>query len=266
MATIYRALATALLLLWGYVLITGLSAGEGPDALAWHLSVGLVASLVAGAVQSLPFAYFLGTHFWVKAWVRATRAGDEWEQRHRLWMKGREYPWMYLAPFLTMFGAIAGGMAETGRIPHLVHPTLILLALGAQAMAMVMIPRAMLRNSALMDELADTHRPPKPETPEMEELLAEEEAKALPPIFQLSRVLLLFSVQALLAWAYLRWGTEGFRNAPLLPFAIGSVVLLVLGLGLNARFDPDHPKSPARSWVPALVAGAAAATLLAFVL
>lgn len=266
MATIYRALVTALLLLWGYVLFTGLSAGEGSQALAWHLKVGLAATLLAGAVQSLPFAYFLGTHFWVRAWVRASRASRGWEDRHRLWMKGNEYPWMYAAPFLTMFAAIAGGMVETGRVPHLVHPTLILLAAAAQAVALVRVPRAMLRNSALMDELAETHRVPTPGTAAMEELLQEEEAQALPPIFQLSRVLLLFSVQSLLLWAYLRWGTEGYRQAPLLPFGVASVVLLVLGLGLNARFDPDHPKSLPASWTPAVAAGVVAALLLGLVL
>ncbi|RKY18461.1 MAG: hypothetical protein DRQ55_13255 [Planctomycetota bacterium] len=266
MATIYRALSTALLLLWGYVLSTGLAAADGTPALAWHLNVGLVATLVAGAVQSLPFAYFLGTHFWVKAWVRACQAGDEWEQRQRLWMKGNEYPWMYIAPFVTALGAIAGGMAETGRIHHLVHPILILAAMGSQVMAMLRVPRAMLRNSALMDELAELHQPPKPDTPEMEALLEAEQAVALPPMFQLSRVLLLFSVQSLLLWSYLRWGTDGYRRVPLLPFGVASVALLVLGLGLNARFDPDHPASPARSWAPALLAGVAAAAALTVVL
>lgn len=266
MATIYRALVTALLLLWAYVLFTGLAAGTDSDALAWHLKVGLAGTLFAGAVQSLPFAYFLGTHFWVKAFARASRAGGEWEQRHREWMKGRSYVWMYLAPFATMFAAIAGGLVETGRVPHWVHPGLLVVALGAQLMALVVVPASMRRNSALMDELADLHRVPRPDTPEMEELLAEEEAVALPPAFQLSRLLLLFSAQSLLVWAYLHWGTEGFRGVPLWPFAVASCVLLTVGLAFNAHFDPVDPKTPTASWLRGLGAGLLAALVFAIVL
>ena len=99
MATIYRALATVVLLLFGYVIFTGVAAGDGTVALAWHLRVGLLASIGACLINSVPFAYFLGTGFWVKAFVRASRAGPEWVARHGLWMKGKAYPSMYLCAF-----------------------------------------------------------------------------------------------------------------------------------------------------------------------
>ncbi|MFT7464737.1 MAG: hypothetical protein ACI9EF_003096, partial [Pseudohongiellaceae bacterium] len=231
MATIYRSLTTAVLLLWGYLISTGLDAGTSKEALSLHLRVGLVGGLIGGAVQSVPFAYFLGTHFWIKAFARASRAGEDWEQRHRLWMKGGAYIAMYTAPFLTMGVAIAGSMVETGRIPHAVHPLLVVAAAIAQIAALVLVPRAMERNSALMDQLADEHQVPKPESPEMEDLIAEEEALSLPALFQMSRWLLLFSVQILLLWLYLRYGTEGFRETPAWPFAAISCVLLTLGKG-----------------------------------
>src|SRR5262245_62129751 len=97
MATILRALLTAVLVLYGWVIWTGAQAGQGTEALARHLRAGLFASLAAALVLSLPFAYFLGTGFWIKAFVRASRAGPEWEQRHKQWMQGRAYPWMYAA-------------------------------------------------------------------------------------------------------------------------------------------------------------------------
>ena len=265
MATIFRALVTALLLFWGYVLFTGFAVGDGKDALAWHLRVGLVGAILGGAVQSLPFAYFLGTHFWVKAFARASRAGDEWEQRQRQWMKGRAYPWMYVTPLITMLAAIAGSMVETGRLPHVVHPALALGACLCQVMALLLVPPVMQRNSALMDELAEAHRVPEPDTPEMHELIAEEEAQALPPLFQLSRVLLLFAVQVLLVWLYLRYGTEGYRHAPLWPFAAASCALLTLGLGLNSRHDPDSPRSRLRAWTPAVAVGLGAAVIFLIV-
>jgi hypothetical protein len=266
MATIYRALTTAVLLLWVYVIMTGLDAGLSKEALSLHLRVGLVAALVGGAVQSLPFAYFLGTSFWIKAFAKASRAGDEWEQRQRQWMKGRSYPAMYAAPFLTMGVAISGSMVETARLPHAVHPVLVLAAGLAQVAALLLVPAAMQRNSALMDALADEHQVPKPDTPEMDALIAEEEQLALPALFQLSRLLLLFSVQVLLLWLYLRFGTEGFRETPAWPFAASSCALLTVGLGLNASHDPDHPKALMRAWTPAALAGLGAALLFSLML
>jgi hypothetical protein len=266
MATIYRSLTTAILLLWAYVIMTGLDAGLSLEALSLHLRVGLVGALIGGAVQSLPFAYFLGTSFWIKAFAKASRAGGEWEQRQRQWMKGRAYLAMYAAPFLTMGVAISGSMVETARLPHAVHPVLVVAAGLAQIAGLLLVPPAMQRNAALMDALADSHQVPKPETPEMDDLIAEEEQAALPALFQLSRLLLLFSVQVLLLWLYLRYGTEGFRETPAWPFAAIACALLTLGLGLNARHDPDHPRTPMRAWTPAALAGLGAALVFSLIL
>lgn len=256
MATIYRALVTAVLLLWGYVVTTGLAAGGSQAALAWHLKVALVAVVLGVLIQSLPFAYFLGTHFWVKAFAKAADAGEVWSERHRQWMQGRAYPAMYLAPALTLLVAVSGGMVETGRLPYVVHPLLVLAALGAQVAGLVLVPAAMRRNSQLMDSLADQHQVPRPDTPEMDALVEREERHALPPLFQLSRVLLLFAVQCVLLWAYLRFGTEGYRGAPFLPFGLAGCLLLTLGLGLNARYDPESPTRPTIAWGRAVAVGA----------
>jgi len=263
MATIFRALCTSVLLLWGYVVSTGWHAGDSPGGLAWHLRVGLVGALLAAAVQSLPFAYFLGTRFWVKAFVRASRAGDSWVDRQNQWMRDRAYPAMYLTPLLTMAVAISGSLVETGRIPGGFHPALVLAAFVGAVVSLITVPPMMSRNSALMDELADTHHVPEPDTPEMESLLAEEERGALPPLFQLSRLLLLFAAQSLILWLYLRFGTERFREAPFLPFALACVALLTLGLGLNARHDPEAPAPPSRAWGRALVVGGVSLAVVA---
>lgn len=255
MATIYRALCTSVLLVWVYVIVTGLGAAEGQEALAWHLRVGLVGTIVLAFVQSLPFAYFLGSHFWVKTFADTARAGEQWTERHKLWMKGPAFKALAIAPVFTMAVAIAGSLVETGRIPHLIHPSLVLASVLAQLVCLRLVPEAMLRNSALMDELADTHQVPLPGTPEMEQLVEEEEAVALPPLFQLSRVAMLFGGQSVLLWLYLRFGTEGYRNAPALPFLLAACVLVSLGLGLNARYDPSSPRPPAQAWSRALAVG-----------
>jgi hypothetical protein len=265
MATIYRATMTAVLMLYGYVIWTGAHAGEGGDALGWHVSAGLVTTLIAAFAMSLPFAYFLGTGFWIKAFVRASRAGPEWEQRHRQWMKGRAYPVLYIAPLCTVGTAISGSLVQTGRVGAGWHIGLLSTAVVSALVALWVVPREMNRNSALMDRLADEHQVPQPETPEAEALITEESAKALPPLFQLSRILMFFGVQLLIVWIYLRFGTEGWRETPLWPFGAGFVVLLTLGLGLNACFDPDTPRAPGRAWTRAVFMGVAAAMLLALV-
>ena len=255
MATIYRALIWSLLLVWGYVLYTGLQAGSGQEALAWHLRAGLAGVLATALVQSLPFAYFLGSHFWVKTFAEQARAGEDWTERHKLWMKGKAFLALAIAPLFTMAVAISGSMVETGRLPHVVHPALVLTAFLSQIVCLLLVPDSMRRNAALMDELADKFQVPTPGTEAMEQLVAEEEAAALPPLFQLSRLCMLFGGQAVLLWLYLRYGTESFRGAPALPFFIGACVLVSLGLGLNARYDPEAPSTPARAWGRALTVG-----------
>ena len=264
MATIFRALMTAVLLLYGWVVTTGLRAGgllstgsgDPAEALSLHLRVGLVVALVAVLAQSVPFAYFLGTGFWVKAFVRASRAGPEWERRHARWMKGRAYPWMYAAPGLAAATAITGGLAETGRLPGAVHVACVAGAILGVGVSLVLVPREMRRNSALMDELADRHEVPKPHSREHLELIEHEARHALPPLFQLSRVLMYAGAQLLIVWLYLRFGTEGFRQAPFLAFALPAVLLLAAGLGLNARHDPETPRTAAAAWGRALLVGA----------
>jgi len=255
MATIYRALSTAILVLYAYVVASGAAIGEQADGLAWHLQVGLIAAVAGCLVNSVPFAYFLGTGFWVKAFVRASRAGPEWVERHDQWMKGRAYPAMYLAAFFPAGVAITGGLVETGRIASFFHPVIVGMTIVTQLVVWVRTPQEMTRNSALMDELADKHTIPKPGTPSMEQLVEEEEKVALPPLFQLSRVLMLLGSNLVILWLYLRFGTESWRGAPLLPFGLGCAVLVAIGVGLNARFDPDSPLPSARAWTRAVAMG-----------
>ncbi|MGQ0553141.1 MAG: hypothetical protein ACT4PU_07960 [Planctomycetota bacterium] len=274
MATIFRALMTAVLLLLLVASWAGreaahavaASARDAPAAggpLAMHLSLGLVVALVAALAQSLPFAYFLGTGFWVKAFVRASGAGSEWEVRHRQWMKGRVYPLLYLGPLCTLVAAITGGLAETGRLPGGVHLGAAIAAVVLAALELWLVPALMLRNSALMDALAEQHRVPAPATPEHDALVERESRTALPPLFQLSRLLIYASAQVVIVWLYLRFGTDGWRDTPMLPFGIAAVLLLSLGLGLNARHDPDHPRSPRVAWGRALAVGLAGSVVLA---
>ncbi len=255
MATIYRALACTVLVLYAYVVTTGMHAGDDGAALGLHLRTGLFASVTACLVNSIPFAYFLGTRFWVKAFARASNAGDVWNERHDGWMQGGAYPLMYLVAFFPAGAAIAGGLEDSGRIAAGWHFTLVLASIVTQLATVVTTPRAMQRNSALMDRLADEHSVPKPDTPEMQAYVEREAVDSLPPLFQLSRVLMWVGVNLVVIWLYLRFGTEGWRASPLLPFALGCTVLVAIGAGLNARFDPHHPAPPARSWVRALLTG-----------
>ncbi len=262
MAAIYRALLWAVLVLYAGVAVSGARAAGGEAALRLHLSAGLVAAILASLALSLPFAYFLGTGFWVKGFVRASRADASWEARHALWMKGRAYPWMYAAPFAAVATAVTGALVETGRLPAVGHTTAVLAAALCALVSLRLVPAEMRRNSALMDELAERHRVPAPGSSEHAALVAHEESAALPPLFQLSRVLLYAAAQVLVVWLYLRFGTDGWRDTPLLPWALAALALLTTGLGLNARHDPERPRSAAVAWARALAVGLAGTILV----
>jgi hypothetical protein len=265
MATIFRALMTAILLLCGWAAWLGVRAAD-EAARAGHVRAGLVTAILAALVQSVPFAYFLGTGFWVRAFARASRAGPDWELRHKQWMKGRAYPVMYLPPALTLLAALSGMAAGAGHMPVWPHAALSVAATLATLFALLLVPAEMRRNSALMDELAARHQVPRPDTPAYERLVAEEEQHALPALFQLSRVVLFAAAQAVVLWLYLRFGTEGWRDTPFAPFGVSAVVLLTLGLALNEMHDPQHPAPPARAWRKALAVGGACGAALVAVL
>lgn len=265
MATIFQALMTASLLLYAWAGWAGLQAVD-TAGLAAHESAGLVTALVAALAQSVPFAYFLGTGFWIRAFARASRAGPDWEARHRQWMKGPAYKVLYLPPFLTLATALLGMAAGAGHLPGWPHALLVAATLAASVAALVLVPPAMRRNSALMDELAERHQVPRPATPAYERLVREEEQVALPPLFQLSRVILYLSAQLVVVWLYLRFGTEGWRDTPFAPFGAVAVVLLTLGVALNELSDPRQPAPAARAWRRALAFGGAGAAVFAGVL
>ncbi|HTE05539.1 MAG TPA: hypothetical protein VK824_05025 [Planctomycetota bacterium] len=304
MATIFRALMTAVLLLHGYVMwngwqasaaatvatpaaasATGATGAATPTAApsaagspapaagtadssasALHARTGLVVSILAALAQSVPFAYFLGTGFWVKAFVRASRADGSWELRQRSWLRSRAFVVMSLAPLATLAAAITGGMAGSGTASPAAHALPAALAMLASLVALAVVPPQMQRNSALMDELAERHQVPKPGTAAAEELIAFEETRALPPLFQLSRVMMFAGCQLVVIWLYLRYGTDGWRTTPLLPFGIGCLALVVAGLGLNASHDPDKPRPAPVAWARALAVGILGAVLLGLAL
>ncbi len=275
MATIFRALMTAVLLLYGYVIWNGWLAGQAllagaageasaQDLLATHLRTGLVVSVVAALAQSLPFAYFLGTGFWVKAFVRASRADGTWEVRQKRWLKSRAFVVMSFAPLTTLAAAITGAMLDSGRLGPAGHIVPAALAVIATLLSLAVVPPEMLRNSALMDELAERHRVPTPGSAAADELIAFEESRALPPLFQLSRLMIFFGCQLVVIWLYLRFGTDGWRATPLLPFGIGCLALVTAGLGLNGIHDPDKPRPAAQSWARALAVGIVGSVVLGF--
>ena len=156
MATIFRALMTAVLLLDAWViwngwqasqaLIAGATGVHSADALlAMHQRTGLVASIIAALAQSVPFAYFLGTGFWVKAFVRASRADGSWELRQKTWLRSRAFVVMSLAPVATVAAAITGAMTASGSLAPIGHAVPAALALIAALCSLVVIPPEMLR-------------------------------------------------------------------------------------------------------------------------
>ncbi|MED5330446.1 MAG: hypothetical protein VX916_04065 [Planctomycetota bacterium] len=255
MALVYRSLVTAIVILHLVAMAGGMELGETTEKSAHHLRVGLLVSLATIFIHSLAFAYFLGTGFWIRAFARASRAATTWEERHSQWMKARGYPWLYLAAVFPAAVAITGSLSDTGRLTGGWHAALASASFLVQIAVFFLVPPMMRRNAALMDDLAQTHHVPQPGTEDMEALLEKERAEALPPLFQLSRVLLFGAFNLLILWAYLRFGTETLRGVALWPFASASSGLVILGIGLNARHDPDHPASAVAAWTRGVLFG-----------
>jgi len=261
MATTWRALLASVLLYLAYVVARTLGVG-GEAGPGWHQRHGLVGALVAALALSVPFAYFLGTGFWVKYFADSAGAGPDWERRHKQWMKDRGYPLMYGSALAVLAAGITGGLADTGRLAPAWHVAAVVVVLLLMTGALVLVPPMMRRNAALMDELAARHRVPEPGTDEAAALRARMDAESVPPLFQLGRILVYLGIQVLLVWLYLRFGTETWRDTPIAPFGVPAIALVTLGKHLHDRHHPESPRGPGGAWSGALLLGGASAALV----
>ncbi|MBI3893579.1 MAG: hypothetical protein HY303_18835 [Candidatus Wallbacteria bacterium] len=220
MPLLLTLLASGSLVAFGVALASGALGASFLPGFPHHLTLGMMAALLACTVHCAVFTYFLGTGLSIKEAV-STHGLEEALVEETKTMKKRAFPWVFNAIFAIVAAVIAGGFAMSHRLPPILHG---ILAAGAVAYSVYAFYRefAVIRDNVV---LLNT----------LKKQLAKKAAAAEwpPEEADMSRVdqgrsLVFFGFSTAFAYVYLRYITRA-ATTPLLPFALVASLSTALG-------------------------------------
>lgn len=234
MYSIYTGLAVWNLLILGAfsVLAVLQMSGAGLGSDAFQLA-GAVAAVFCCVVQTLVIAHFVGSMKWIQQ-SGPTAGMDDTKPLRTAWIKGRMFPLLILAMLAAVWMGIFSGAAETGAMGHWVPTALAVLTWLLSARALPLARAELIRQKQRMREvqgLMDRRITAGAVRDEPEEALIPESTRAA------AKVLVFLAVNVWVLYAYFRFVLRRHEH-PILPYAIGCAVLLVLGLGMRAFGAP----------------------------
>lgn len=137
---------------------------QGGGALGRHLTLALIATLLALFTQTMTFFYFIGVGSSIRKSVQETGLGAELVKQSR-WLKARVFPWAASAMGLLMVTFILGGAAHTRVLPGWVHGSLGYLTLVVSVAALFQEAYLLFRQNYLINEFNRKGVSAAPETP-----------------------------------------------------------------------------------------------------
>jgi hypothetical protein len=130
----------------------GFAIDSRPDVIQ-HFLLALFTTFIAVLAQCMSIFYFIGTAKQVKDLMAEHPKKTEFIQRTRQF-KSRVFPPATWAILFTMAAFIVGAGVDTRVVPVWIHSSLALLALLANAYALLREFQYMSRNNILLDEVA----------------------------------------------------------------------------------------------------------------
>jgi hypothetical protein len=125
---------------------------QGGGALGRHLTLALIAILLALFTHTMTFFYFIGVGSSIRNAVRETGVGaGQLEESRRL--KSQVFPWVGGAMLTLMIAFILGGAAHTRALPSWVHGGLGYLALIAGLVAFLVEALFLMRQNRVVHDL-----------------------------------------------------------------------------------------------------------------
>lgn len=220
MPLLLTLLATGSLVAFFVALASGAMGAAFLPGLPNHLTLGILAALMACTVHCAVFTYFLGTGLSIKEAVAVHQLDPALIEETKT-MKKRAFPWVFNAIFAVMAAVLAGGFAMSGRVPAWLHG---LLAAGAAAFSIYAFYKefAVIRDNVTLLNTLKKHLVQK----SIENQWPPEEAD-MSRVDQ-GRALVFFGFSAAFAFVYLRYITRT-EWMPVLPFALVSTLSIALG-------------------------------------
>lgn len=232
MQGLYTGLALWNLAFLAVAAVLGVLAGDGlPVEPATHRTVGFLAAFFALLVQSILVTHFIGTMKWIQQ-IGPTAGLDDTKALRRAWIKGRMFPTVIAAMFVTVAAAILGAGARDGVSGLMVHGALALGAFPLHVLALLWGREGITANRARMQALekAALER-------QAAGLVREAEVEALRPESGRAggRTLLFLAANVWVLWGYRRYVLR-LKAEPWWPYAVACGLLVLVGLALMRRW------------------------------
>lgn len=221
MIRIYRALVASEVIVWALVAWTGATANGASTAVSRHVTLAVLAALLAALAHTMPFFFLMGSFYWLKACVDRAGADSTVLAEHKRWVASPALPALLGSALLTILVVVSGGLVQAGRVPPSAHISVVLTALALHVFAAWYLPKQMRRISALLSDMR-AWLPPAEALRDLQR--RRPELAADPTLGRPVRTLLLMAPQPLLLWLYLRFGTDA-APPPVWPFALAAIVL-----------------------------------------
>ena len=130
----------------------GIMIPEGGGALGRHLTLGLLAILLAVFAHTMTFFYFIGIASSIRRAVEETGIGAEHLKQVRR-LRSQVFPWAGGAMLILMTTFVMGGAAHTRALPSWIHGSLGYLALGTSFVALLVEASYLMQQNRVVNEL-----------------------------------------------------------------------------------------------------------------
>lgn len=130
----------------------GIMIPEGGGALGRHLTLGLLAILLAVFAHTMTFFYFIGIASSIRRAVEETGIGAEHLKQVRR-LRSQVFPWAGGAMLILMTTFVMGGAAHTRALPSWVHGSLGYLALGTSFIALLVEASYLMQQNRVVNEV-----------------------------------------------------------------------------------------------------------------
>ena len=215
-----------------------------------HFFTGLFAAIFCLLIHAIVFAHFIGSGKWIKKGAEAASLPDtEAIVKRTKRFKGKVFPFALFSMLFVLATAVLGGGADqapgaaAGAAPAVspvVHLVFALVTLAMNVVATLMERSAILENGALIARvgLANQARVEAGIQPALRPTAEREAVRAARKVF------FFLAANVWLLFIY-RWKVMRRLDEPWLPYAIGTVVLVLLGLRVRMpEAAPPPPSSP----------------------
>ena len=130
----------------------GIMIPEGGGALGRHLTLGLLAILLAVFAHTMTFFYFIGIASSIRRAVEETGVGaDHLKQVRRL--RSQVFPWAGGAMWVLRTTFVMGGAAHTQALPSWVHGSLGYLAVASGLVAFLVEAAYLMQQNRVVNEV-----------------------------------------------------------------------------------------------------------------